>query len=658
MAAKVSGQNRRASTLEDDAMARSTSSVSRSGMTWGWAIRMLVAALAVAGMAAAIVAWRVAPPSASRRPARPLDVSSPYANTRPDVRYVGDEACARCHAGIAATYRRHPMGRSLSPVGAAMAEPGDAADGRHLFKADGLEYSIERRDGRVFHCETRRDASGRVVARNEAEVRYVLGSGSQGASFLIDRDGFLFQSPISWYARGRGWDLSPGYQDSNPHFDRVVLPLCVYCHANRVEPVEGTMNRYRPPTFRGHAIGCERCHGPGELHVRRPGGSGGPDLTIVNPAALEPSLRDAVCEQCHLIGKQRVLKLDRREDDFRPGLPLDAVWSVFEQAEGTGREKFVGQVEQMHESRCYRDGAGQLGCISCHDPHRRPGPEERVGYYRGRCLECHADDRGCRLPAASRRERSRDDDCTACHMPRLGRSDIPHLAATDHRIPRRAGAADRTPSGTEAKRPGELPLVLFHRESMDDRRRAEVGRDLGVALYSMGPAAAPAALPLLDAALAARPDDVIARQAKGGVLGRLGRYAEGLAAFQEALALEPDCESALVGASELAALAGWPGDAIAARRRAIAINPWRASYRAALAALCFQSRDWPGAVAACREALRLNPFDLESRKLLFRALLHLNEREAAREEFRTLLDFDPPDRADLIQRFSTLAPGR
>ena len=73
------------------------------------------------------------------------------------------------------------MGRLLAPVAAAEI-PGlaEAADGRPLFEAEGLEYSIERRDGRVFHRETRRDASGRVVARNEAEVKFVLGSGVPG----------------------------------------------------------------------------------------------------------------------------------------------------------------------------------------------------------------------------------------------------------------------------------------------------------------------------------------------------------------------------------------------------------------------------------------------------------------------------------------------
>ncbi len=643
--------------LEDRDVSSTIPSQSHARTPPARAIRLLVAALVVVGSAAAVVSWRASSSSAPGRSIRPLIVDSPYANTRSGVRYVGDAACIRCHAEIAQTYRRHPMGRSLAPIDAATVIGGDEADGRVLFQANGLDYSIERRDGRVFHQETRRDSSGRVIARNEAEVQFVLGSGNQGSSFLIDHDGFLFQSAISWYAQQRRWDLSPGYQKNNAHFDRVVVSTCLYCHANRVEPVDGTINRYRTPIFRDHAIGCERCHGPGELHVKGPRVVDGRDMTIVNPAALAPALRDGVCEQCHLLGHQRVVKLDRRDEDFRPGLSFDRVWSVFERTAGTATDRFVGQVEQMHESRCFRASGGRLGCISCHDPHRLPAPEERVSYYRDRCLECHAD-RGCRLPAEVRRGRSRDDDCIGCHMPRSRTSDVVHTAAINHRIPRQVEADDRSPAGGGKPRPGESPLVLFHRDVMDELQRAEAGRDLGVALSRMGAEHAAAALALLEASLAASPDDVPAWQAKGVVLGYLGRPDESLDAFQSALTREPDRESALIGAAALAARANRLDDAIAFSRRAIAINPWRAAYRSDLAAFGFDRRDWKLATEAGREALRLNPADIETRKLLVRCYLRLGNREAARAEFQTLLGFDPPDREELIRWFAPLSRGR
>ncbi len=214
------------------------------------------------------------------------ETGSPYKNMRLGVKYVGDAACIGCHSEIARTYRNHPMGRSLSPIGSAPTTAGPDAGSGPLFVAQGFEYSVENRNGHVIHKATRRDASGRVIAQTEGEVRFVVGSGRMGIAHLIERDGFLFQSPIAWYARDRRWGLPPGYERSNRHFDLPIQSVCLFCHANRSEPVEGTVNRYQPPFFAGHAIGCERCHGPGELHaahpnlVRRPGlddrESGGP----------------------------------------------------------------------------------------------------------------------------------------------------------------------------------------------------------------------------------------------------------------------------------------------------------------------------------------------------------------------------------------------
>ena len=291
--------------------------------------------LVTGSLPGALLTWQATRPVTASQ----LAAQSPYKNTRPGVKYVGDESCVRCHREIAETYRQHPMGHSLAPIAQAWPSGGDEQSGRPLFEAQGLEYSIERRDGRVIHQETRRDQAGRTIARNEAEVQYVLGSGRRGLSYLIERDGFLVQSPITWYSQAGRWGLSPGYEDLNYHFDRSVQPGCLFCHTNRVELEGGALNRYKPPVFRGYAIGCERCHGPGELHVANPLMIDGKDLTIVNPVALAPSLRDAVCEQCHLAGAQRVERLGLRSEDYRPGLPLHRFWTVLVPASGQAPEQ-------------------------------------------------------------------------------------------------------------------------------------------------------------------------------------------------------------------------------------------------------------------------------------------------------------------------------
>ena len=50
--------------------------------------------------------------------------------------------------------------------------------------------------------------------------------------------------------------------------------------------------------------------------------------------------------------------------DFRPGLPLHLFMSVLvKPAELNEDNKFVGQVEQMYASRCFKESKGKLGCI-------------------------------------------------------------------------------------------------------------------------------------------------------------------------------------------------------------------------------------------------------------------------------------------------------
>jgi len=588
---------------------------------------------------------------------RPLALDSPYRNIRGDVKYVGDAACARCHAEIAQTYRRHPMGRSLSPVDLVTIPGTDSPS----FQAQGFEYSVERRGDRVFHKEFKRDAGGKVVSQVEAEARYVIGSGEQALAFLLERgDGHLFESPITWYSKKQKWDLSPGYEQDNPHFERFVKPACLFCHSNRFDHVEGTENRYRMPIFLGHAIGCERCHGPGELHVRTPDQVSDELPNIVNPARLQPALREAVCQQCHLQGDIRVVRAGRSLTDYRPGLPLSSVESVFVKADNIRKSRFFGQVEQMYESRCFRESSGKMGCISCHDPHELPDPREKAAYYRDRCLSCHAD-KGCSLPQPERLSQGQGDRCTDCHMPRSPNDQVPHTATTLHLIPR---YKDRTPPVADLHRRSserDAPLIHFHREGLDPSERSAVSRDLGIALANNSraiPGWTPAelsrmALPLVEAALRADPGDEPALEAKGTVLWLLGRRQESLSAFQAPLAQTPNDEGSLVAAGTRAARLARREEALDDFRRAIAINPWRADYHQVVALLYFERGEWNAAIEAAGDSLRLNPSNHEARMLLIESLLRLDRRSEARREFEILLAHDPPGRDALQSRFAT-----
>jgi hypothetical protein len=121
-----------------------------------------------------------------------LTYSGPYRNVRPEVRYVGDETCRRCHAEIAGSYHKHPMGHSMEPVAPGMPAGSPESTIIATFEASGLHYTVERHGQRIFHRETCRDAQGAVVVEREAEVHFLLGSGTHGFSFLVGEDGYLF----------------------------------------------------------------------------------------------------------------------------------------------------------------------------------------------------------------------------------------------------------------------------------------------------------------------------------------------------------------------------------------------------------------------------------------------------------------------------------
>jgi Flp pilus assembly protein TadD len=612
--------------------------------TWGLVAGLVFAAFVAIALLAAQSARRLGLGST-----RLAQATSQYSNTRPGVNYVGDASCAGCHEEITASYHRHSMGRSMALAAGSLVPGLEGKEGRVEFTARGLDYAIERKEGRIVHSETRKETQGGVITGVNAEVTYAVGSGRRGVSYLIERDGFLMQSPISWYSQQGRWDLSPDSLARNNHFERPIDPSCVFCHANQFEPATGTINGYRPPTFRGLSIGCERCHGPGELHEKSPGiGAGGFDPTIVNPRRLEPSLREDVCEQCHLGGRSRIERFGRTARDFRPGLPLGEFLAIFvDRKPARGRAKSIGHVEQMHSSRCFQASDGRLGCISCHDPHRLPAAETRVAYYRARCLDCHGTGDGCRLPEPARRQRSRDDSCIECHMPRSPLANVAHTAETDHGIPRHGETDKLPPIITEASGRDEPPLIAADDALFGSMKGASLDRELGIALAGLGADRASDrarlarfALPLLEAALKERPDDLVAWQAKIIALTLRGRSGDALAAAESSLALAPNHERSLSLAIPLLAGSGRRDEAIALGQRLLAVNPWFSEYHVVLAKLLGQAGRWSEAAEACRAALRLDPLNLTIRHILIKCALEMGDRTLARTEAEVYLRFD------------------
>jgi tetratricopeptide (TPR) repeat protein len=623
------------------------------------AIVVLACALLGVGLGIAGLIWPAVRNSSIARPTSLARQAaswpqSPWLNARPGVKYVGDAACARCHSDIADTYRRHSMGRSLTPIAAAPTVGFDEPTGKATFEVGPSIFTIERRDGREIHREAFRDA-GKVLVQVEGEVAYAVGSGSRSISYLVQRDDRLFESPITWYSQKQRWDLSPGFEKTSAHFERPIDSDCLFCHSNRAQPVALTANRYNAPVFLGYAIGCERCHGPGELHMRRQELTDGRDLTIVNPRHLDPILRGNVCEQCHLVGDRRVNRLGHETFDYRPGLPLTEFFVDYAYASEEG-QKLTGQAAQMKASRCFRASKGRLGCISCHDPHELPDPNEKIAYFRERCLACHGGAKRCSLPEPARLANNQKNHCAGCHMPMSKTVDAVHIAVRDHRILRDPHAESTAPSGSGSL----LPLVRLNGEYGAEQLKS-IDRETAIAVTSEGTrlpntpqmrTVGPQVLAALERALAEHPDDLIALRMKAQALAFTGRQADALPIADSLLKLTTSYELLLDDYCSYAIDLKKFQAALEPAKHAAALNPWCAAYRERLAFVSIQCQDWTGALHEAREALRLNPFLRFARMFLVQCLLHDKDAKAAGSEFAVLLKLHADQRDSLETWFA------
>lgn len=113
--------------------------------------------------------------------------------------------CAPCHREIYKRYRTTPMANASGP----------AADGflpgHFVHAASGVHYRVSEEAGHIWLNYERESASPDKALRGRQELRYFIGSGKRGRSFLFEQSGYWFESPINWYARQQIWDMAPNY---------------------------------------------------------------------------------------------------------------------------------------------------------------------------------------------------------------------------------------------------------------------------------------------------------------------------------------------------------------------------------------------------------------------------------------------------------------
>ena len=78
--------------------------------------------------------------------------------------------------------------------------------GDFTHKKSGVHYRIYSENGRTW-LGFDRNADPAVTGKRQ--LLSYIGSGRRGRSYLFATDGFLFESPVNWYADEHVWDMTP-----------------------------------------------------------------------------------------------------------------------------------------------------------------------------------------------------------------------------------------------------------------------------------------------------------------------------------------------------------------------------------------------------------------------------------------------------------------
>jgi predicted CXXCH cytochrome family protein len=297
--------------------------------------------------------------------------------------YVGSTACSGCHAPTFERWKRTRM-------------------------ANVVRDPREHPDAIVGDFTT----PNPLVTFTKDQIAFVYGSKFKQRYFKRVENDFA-PLPVTWDVTHRQWRA---YGVAG-----ATSALCDGCHSVNYDIERKTVTEWN--------VGCERCHGPGSDHVKRPVAA-----NIVNPARLTPVASVDVCLQCHSEGHPH-RPIGGREFHwpvgFRVGLHLADFWRLDEHTPGTQETLYFADGSARENRMQGNDFVQSLmhargvTCASCHDPHGTPNNADLIKPARLVCLTCH----GPKSPNGPHTATielhthhasgSTGSECVSCHMPKI-----------------------------------------------------------------------------------------------------------------------------------------------------------------------------------------------------------------------------------------------
>jgi Cytochrome c554 and c-prime len=331
-----------------------------------------------------------------------------------NARYVGPQACAKCHQEEAQTQHATAMGRALEHVAKSEIL---SANPRLTFRSGPYTYEITRRGDQSIYTVT----NGRETFSEP--ILYSFGQGKAGQTYVFRHNGSFWESRVSFFKEIKGLDWTIGYvREAPPTLQEAAgraisadeARNCFACHSTA--STAGTqlqLERLIP------GVSCEACHGPGAEHITAMEAKDFKNKRIFNPGQMNPDdLSQEFCGSCH-----------RSAEQVSANSTLRGVNSV----------RF--QPYRLFTSRGHDPFDPRLSCTACHNPHENP--KQDMAFYDAKCMACHRSGESLKSAqlAQSEAAQGRDArpcpvsrrDCASCHMPK---AEIPgaHFQFTDHRI--------------------------------------------------------------------------------------------------------------------------------------------------------------------------------------------------------------------------------